>query len=277
MSNTVSLVGVGAMGKALLKRLRLANKDVRAYDVFPAAAEAAKAGGAVAVNSPAEAAQGASFVHIMVASDEETLETTLGEQGALKQAAPDTIILLHATIMPVTTQRIAAEAAKKNVRVLDAPITAIPSVFESGNAVFLVGGPRETVDAARDYLLQIGKTVHHFGPLGAGNVAKLAKSLINVGERILLSEVLNFAEKGGLDLRQFLEMQLATRPGSALSEWEDNFRIENGHARHRPATNLFNKDIVLAAKMADIYELDAPITLGAAQTSKKWVASWQKR
>jgi 3-hydroxyisobutyrate dehydrogenase-like beta-hydroxyacid dehydrogenase len=212
----------------------------------------------------------------MVASDEETLETTLGPDGVLAQASPGAIVFLHATIMPTTTQRIAEVAVKNNVGVLDAPITAIPSVFEAGHGVFLVGGPKELVDAARGHLLQIGEEVLHFGPLGAGNVAKLAKSLINVGERILLAEVLNFAECGGLDLRQFLEMQIATRPGSAVTEWEDNFRIENGHARHRPATNLFNKDVKLAAKMSEKYGLDAPITQGAARTSVKWVESWAK-
>lgn len=275
MSSPVGLVGVGAMGKALLKRLRLAGKEVRAYDIFPAARDAAIQENAVVVNSPGEAAFGASFVHIMVASDEETLEVTLGSEGALAQSAPGTTILLHATITPVTTQRIALEARKINVHVLDAPITAVPSAFEAGHGVFLVGGPKEAVEATRDHLMQIGAKIYHFGPLGAGNVAKLAKSLVNVGERVLLSEVLDFAEKGGLDLRQFLEMQLATRPGSAVTDWEDNFRIEGGRARHRPAPNLFNKDIVLAARMAELFSMEAPMTFGAAKTSLDWVKSWR--
>ena len=56
----------------------------------------------------------------------------------------------------------------------------------------MVGGPLVLVDRARGYLLTIGDAVHHYGPLGAGNVAKLARALISAGERVVIAKALEF-------------------------------------------------------------------------------------
>ena len=276
MSDRVGLIGVGAMGRALLSRLRAAGKEVQAYDVSSAALQAARDGGATAAASAAAAARDASYVHVIVASDDEPIEATLRPDGVLAGAAPGTLVLLHGTILPATTRQIAIAAAESKIDVLDAPIIAIPKRLQAGHAGFLLGGRDDLVEGVRGYLLQLGEAVHHFGPLGAGNVAKLARALMNAGERILLAEVLDLAEAGGLDLPQFLAMETAGRSQSAVAAWEQNFIIERGHARHRPATNLFNKDVMLAAKLAEAYGLDAPLTQGAARTSARWVREWRR-
>ncbi len=103
-----------------------------------------------------------------------------------------------------------------------------------------------------------------------------ARALINAGERVVIAEALAILEAGGVDPRQFLQIESAGGRPSKLSLWEDIFIIENGHARHRPATNLFNKDILLAAKLAESYDLDAPMSKGAARTAKLWVQEWAK-
>jgi 3-hydroxyisobutyrate dehydrogenase-like beta-hydroxyacid dehydrogenase len=274
LRDRVALIGVGAMGRALLVRLRAAGNEVQAYDVAPAALQAARDGGAAMAVSPAEAARNASYVHVMVASDDDTTQAMLGPDGVLAGATPGTLVFLHGTLLPATTQRIAAIAANNNVDVLDAPITAVPKRLEQGEAAFMVGGPQVLVDKARGYLLQLGDAVHYYGPLGAGNVAKIARALINAGERVVIAEALAILEAGGVDPRQFLQIESAADRPSKLSLWEDIFIIEDGHARHRPATNLFNKDILLAAELADGYRLDAPLTQGAARTAKRWVKEW---
>jgi 3-hydroxyisobutyrate dehydrogenase len=276
MLEQVALIGVGAMGRALLLRLRIAGKQVQAYDISPAAQQAARDGGAMVMPSPAAASRDAGYVHVIVASDDQTTEAVLGPDGVLATAAPGTMILLHGTVLPTTTRRVAEAAAKNKVDVIDAPITAVPKQLEAGKAAFMVGGPHVLIDKVRSYLLQLGDGVHHYGPLGAGNVAKLARALLNAGERVLISEVLAIVEAGGLDPRHFLQIESAEGRPSKLSLWENIFIIENGHARHRAATNLFNKDVQLAAKLAESYDLDAPMSQGAARTARRWVAEWSK-
>jgi 3-hydroxyisobutyrate dehydrogenase-like beta-hydroxyacid dehydrogenase len=273
-SDMVGLVGAGAMGVALIARLRLAGKSVRAYDTSPERLALARDGGAETVDSPAAAACGAPYVHIFVASDEQVIESCLGPAGALAGAAPGTVVFLHSTILPATTRRVAEAAAGREIEVLDAAVTAVPARVQEGEAVFLVGGPDAVVHAARPHLLALGRDVQHFGPLGAGNVAKLAKNMINAAERVTLSEALAMTEMGGIDARQFLEMLRASDSGSAIARWEKMFTVAGTHADPKPATNLFNKDVLLADRFAQDSRLDLPMVRGAAATAVRWVRKW---
>lgn len=274
MPDRVALVGVGAMGRALLKRLRAAGKHVQAYDIDPAARDAAAADGAIVARSPAAAAQDATVVHVIVASDEDVLQATMGTDGVLAGASAGAIVLLHSTILPATTKTVADAAAGKGVHVLDAPVGGVPRRLEEGQSTFLLGGPADLVDSVRPHLLSIAKAVHHFGPLGAGNVAKLAKNLLNAGERVLLAEILRMVAAGGLDVRQFLDMQIATEKEPAVAMWSKNFSIVDGHAVPRPTTNLFGKDVRLAVELSRSLALDTPVTEGVGRTAAAWIAEW---
>jgi 3-hydroxyisobutyrate dehydrogenase-like beta-hydroxyacid dehydrogenase len=274
MSETVALIGVGALGKALLKQLHKAGKRVQAYDVEEAARQFAHEQGAVVKASAAAAALGATHIHVLVASDTQAPDATTGQTGALTMAAAGCVLLLHSTILPETTRAVGKTGAEKGVRVIDAPITGVPHRLETGQGMFLVGGAKEDVEDVRSYLLKLGSAVHHFGPLGAGNVAKLAKNLYNASERVLLAEILNLVAAGGLDIRQFLEMQIAAEPRPAVAEWARNFDIAEGHARPRPTTNLFGKDVMLAATLSRGLSLNAPLTEGVQQTAERWLEGW---
>jgi 3-hydroxyisobutyrate dehydrogenase-like beta-hydroxyacid dehydrogenase len=276
MTDTVALIGVGAMGKALLARLQLAGKRVQAFDVSDAGRTAAREGGATAMDSAAAAARGATHIHVFVRTDEQEIGAALGATGVLATAAPGTFLFLHSTVLPATTLRVGAAARAKHVRALDVPVTSVPARVQDGEAVFLVGGAADDVEATRSYLMVLGKSLHHFGPLGAGNVAKLAKNLANAAERVLMDEVLRVAESGGLDPRVFLDMMRSVDQGSLISRWERTFTIANGHATHRPASNLFNKDMKLAAAYAAAQGLEVPMTQSAAETGLRWSAQWER-
>jgi 3-hydroxyisobutyrate dehydrogenase-like beta-hydroxyacid dehydrogenase len=276
MSDQVAVIGIGAMGLILLKRLRMLGKEVRTFDVSPAAMQQARDAGGQIANSPAEAARGASYIHVIVPKDEHVNEVTLGSNGVLKQASPGALLLLHSTMMPQTTQHIAEVAAGAKVDVLEATITGVPARLEAGDAQILVGGPDTLVERSRDYLQQVIGPVHHFGSLGTANIAKIAAALVAGANRVVLSEALAIVEAGGLDPEQFLNVLRKVGSPLPADRWEEIFVIKNGHAWHRPSTNLFRKDVGLAAKLAQTYNVDAPLTQGAAQTAQRWVKEWDE-
>ncbi|MBT3792985.1 MAG: NAD(P)-dependent oxidoreductase [Rhodospirillales bacterium] len=278
MTQTVGLIGVGAMGQALLHRLHLAGHQVQVYDINQTQMDLAQESGAIPKASAIEAASDVDHIHLFVRSDQDFLDVTLGPDGILTKPGikKNAVLYLHGTVLPETTQKIGAEALKQGIRPLDAPITAVPRVVHAGNATFLIGGEDDTAKTAETHLAGLGKAVYHFGALGSGNAAKIVKNLINANERIALSEALNIAEASGLDVKQFMEMALSADGGSTSARWEKAFNMDGNHPVPRPASNMLNKDIHLAAKFAKILGLDTPMTQGASDTAAKWVAGWEK-
>lgn len=276
MTQTVALIGVGAMGSALLERLRLAQKQVRAYDIAALARTAAADAGAEIFASPAEAARSATMIHVFVRTDDEVLEAVCGKDGALAGAEPGAVLMLHSTILPGTTRLVADAAVEKHVRVLDVPITSVPARVRKGQAAFLVGGPNELVAEVRSYLETIGGVVYHFGPLGSGNVAKLAKNAMNAVERVMFAEMLRMAVTAGLDARRFLDMLRAEHHGSAVSDWEKVVTLKDSGPVMRPVTNLLNKDLPLAAEYARTINLDLPVTRQAAAEGQILIEAWTR-
>lgn len=203
MFRQVGMIGVGVMGQALLHRLKLAGLNVKVYDISDVQCNEARKLGADVERSPAAASRNVEAVHIFVRTDEEALSACTASGGVLSAIAEGSIVFLHSTILPETTRKIAEMASLHGVQVIDAPVTAVPSHVREGNAVFLLGGSVELVEFVRPYLLMLGKSVYHFGPLGAGNVAKIAKNLATAIERMSAAEVVWLAEAGELILRLF--------------------------------------------------------------------------
>ncbi len=269
--NTVGLIGVGAMGKALLHRLKLAGFAIQAYDISKASLDAAEQAGARAMSSAAEAASGASHVHVFVRTDDEVIEAALGPKGALTGLVDGAILFLHSTTLPATTQRVAEAAAKQGVAVVDAPITAIPQRVEAGEAVFLVGGSGALIAQVRPHLARLGARICHFGPLGAGNAAKLAKNLGNGVERIVLMETMRIVEAAGLNPLQVIEMMHDEDSGSVLSRWQGAFNVEGGRLKMRKVLNILDKDLPLAAELGRSLGVEFSVIPEAAQIALKYM------
>jgi 3-hydroxyisobutyrate dehydrogenase-like beta-hydroxyacid dehydrogenase len=272
MNNPVGLVGVGKMGGALLARLTAAGARVRAFDIKDTAMQAARAGGAETVDSSAEAARGATIVHVFVHDDQEIFDATLGADGVLAGAAKGATVILHSTILPATTLRVAEAAARQGVRVIDACVTSVPRLVRDGQATFLVGGSDDVVAEMRPHLQSLGRAVWHFGPVGSGNAAKLVKNLTNAMERVMWVEALTLVETAGIDVRRFVAMVQSVDKGSAIASWEKTVRIEDGHVLPQPAGGLYSKDVQHAAKFARDLGLTLALTQGAADVTARWAA-----
>ena len=65
----IGFVGTGAMGSALLSRLKLANVTALAFDIAPAALEAARKEGAEAASSAKAVAQASTMIDVVVRTD----------------------------------------------------------------------------------------------------------------------------------------------------------------------------------------------------------------
>ncbi len=261
----IGMVGAGAMGRALLERLKLGGIKATVYDPDPAALEQARSMGADVAGSAAEVAESSTLVDVVVRTDQDVLDCFIGHQGVLEAAHAGTLVLLHSTILPQTTDQAEKAAHRRAVFVLDACMAGVPDTALKGDLTFLVGGPTDLVDRAKPHLLKMGKEVLHMGPLGAGNVAKLMENLVMGAETLILHEAIQLGKAGGLSYPDSLKMLRQIYMGTVLDRWEEVFDPSGNDVTPRTGRNLFGKDIPLAAELGRIYGLDLPVTeqLGA--------------
>jgi 2-hydroxy-3-oxopropionate reductase len=257
---TIGFVGTGAMGTALLSRLRLARISATAFDLVPDALARAEAVGAEPAASAKAVAQRSTLIDVVVRTDQEVLDCTLGDGGIFEGASPGTLVLLHSTIRPTTTKQVAQAAADKRVYVIDACMTGVPSVARDGGLTFLVGGQKALFNRAKPHLLSMGKDAVYMGPLGSGNVTKLIKNLVTASEALIMYEAIQIGKAAGIDYRAALELMKKTQSEPFLNRWENRFDLSGPELKFNSGANLYDKDLPLAADVGKALGADIPVT-----------------
>ena len=265
----IGFVGTGAMGSALLSRLKLASVAAIAFDIASSAMEAARKEGAEIAPSAKAVAQASTIIDVVVRTDQEVIECTLGKDGILEGATPGSLVLLHSTIRPTTTKKVAEAAADKRVNVIDACMTAIPSVVRQGGLTFLVGGQKAFFDRAKPHLLNMAKDAVYMGPLGCGNVTRLFKNMVTASEALVVYEALQIAKAGGIGYKAALDLMQKTKSSNILERWETRYDISAGDLKFNAGTNLYDKDLPLAAEVGKSLGAEIPVVEALAKLGIK--------
>ena len=174
--STAAVIGLGAMGSRIARRLIDAGQDVIVWNRTPAKA----AGFPRVAATAAEAAREAEVTITMLANPQALRKVTA-------EIEPNALIEMS-TVGPATVHELAARIP----RLLDAPVLGSRSEAEQGTLHVFVGGPRELYERYEPLLATLG-TVHHVGPLGAGAAAKLVANSTLFGALGVLAEALRLA------------------------------------------------------------------------------------
>jgi 3-hydroxyisobutyrate dehydrogenase-like beta-hydroxyacid dehydrogenase len=255
----IGFVGTGKMGTALLYRLKLANVSATAFDIAPEARVAGQAEGAEILPSAKAVAENSTIIDVVVRTDREVVDCMIGDNGVLEGAAPGALVLLHSTIRPTTTKAVAEAAADRRVNVIDACMTAVPSVVREGGLTFLVGGQKALFERAKPHLLRMAKDAVHMGPLGCGNVTKLFKNMVTASEGLIVYEALQIAKAGGVSYRAALEIMQKTKSQHVVDRWDTRFDLTGGELKFKAGSNLYDKDLPLAAAVGKSLGAEIPI------------------
>src|SRR6266850_1949069 len=267
----VGMIGAGAMGLALLERLKIAAVQATVFDTDSPALEAARALGCEIVSSAADVARRSTLIDVVVRTDEDVVQCMTGPDGCLEGAASGTLVLLYSSILPQTVKQIEAAAQKKSVFVVDACMTGVPATVRAGELCFVAGGAKDLVARAEPHLLKMGKQVFHMGPLGTGAVAKLIKNMVSGSETLIVHEAIKIGLAGGIPYPQALEIMRQIGHDSVLNRWQKTFDPSGKNPLPKSGRNVMNKDIPLAAELAHLYGLDVPITQELAKSAARVV------
>jgi 3-hydroxyisobutyrate dehydrogenase len=202
----IGFIGVGTMGLPMAANLVKKGFTVTAFDMNPAAVKAATAVGAAAAASAAEAVAGADLVITMLPSSPHVESAFTGDGGVLMAARKGTLLVDMSTIDPAVTRRLAAAAAERGLRFVDAPVSGGVPRATDGTLAIMVGGAPADFEAARPALAAMGANVIHVGEVGSGEVAKLCNNLIAGVAAVAVSEAFRIAEGFGVDPKVITEV-----------------------------------------------------------------------
>jgi 3-hydroxyisobutyrate dehydrogenase-like beta-hydroxyacid dehydrogenase len=253
----VAVLGLGAMGSRIARRLLDAGHDVVVWNRTAAKAEGFPRVAPTAADAAREA---------------EVTITMLANPAALQEVSstiePRALIEMS-TVGPDAVHELATRLP--GVPLLDAPVLGSRSEAEAGTLHVFAGGPRELYGRWQPLLATLG-TVHHVGPLGAGASAKLVANSTLFGTIGMLGEALRLADRLGLSRDVAFEV-LAATPIAAQAE-RRRAALETHDYPPRFPLALAHKDAELVT--------DAAPELRLAEAALSWLAdadaaSWGER
>jgi 3-hydroxyisobutyrate dehydrogenase-like beta-hydroxyacid dehydrogenase len=200
-SERIGFVGVGRMGSAMLQKVLDAGYRATLCDPSEQATApfvAALPDRVRVAPTAREAAQEADVVEVVVNTNEQLLDACLAPDGVLAGMRPDSILLIHSTVSHETLRRLASEASKRGVHLLDAMVSGAMGQHSVGNLAVMVGGDAEAFARAKPVMETYGSMVLHLGPQGAGLDAKLAINMFRYLCMAASQEATRFAESTGV-------------------------------------------------------------------------------
>ena len=255
----LGFVGLGAMGGRMAKRLLNAGHSVVGYNRTRARAESLVVAGMRPAESPRAVAEAADVVFSMVTDTAALKALALGADGIVAGLRPGATWVEMSTVSPAATRDLGALVAARAAAMLDAPVSGSVVTLERGELSILVGGEAAVLERVRPYLLAIGPTITHVGPLGLAVTMKIATNLGLAVQMLAFSEAVLLAEKAGIGRERAVEALLKSVVASPMVKYRGPFVLK------MPAEAWFNvhmmqKDLALALELGRSAGVPLPTT-----------------
>jgi 3-hydroxyisobutyrate dehydrogenase-like beta-hydroxyacid dehydrogenase len=253
----IALLGIGLMGFPMGRRLCEAGHTVHVWNRTPAKAERLIAFGATVHPTPAHAAAEADMVITML-DHGGIVSHVLFELGAADAIRQGALLVDMSSIKPVEARDHAARLSERGVDYLDAPVSGGTLGAEQGTLAIMAGGKASNFERAVPVLKIFGRPTH-VGPIGSGQLTKLANQMI-VGATIgIVAEALLLCERGGAHMGKVKEAITGGFADSRILQVHGQRMVDRDFApRARMTVQI--KDLRNALATASEVGFDAPIT-----------------
>ena len=253
----VGFIGLGIMGRSMAGHLLAAGHRLHVYNRSRDKADELVARGATWQATPGEVAAHADVVITMVGYPHDVEEVYLSADGIVARARAGAILIDMTTSSPALAARIAAAAAERGIRALDAPVSGGDIGAREAKLAIMVGGEPAAFDAALPVLQRMGTNIVLQGGPGAGQHTKMCNQIVIASTVMGVCEGLAYARDAGLDA----ETVLKSIGGGAASGFQLNVlgaRIIKGDFAPGFFIEHFIKDMSIALAEAERMGLDLP-------------------
>jgi 2-hydroxy-3-oxopropionate reductase len=269
---TIGFVGLGIMGRPMLRNLLKAGHTVIAYGRNPEKLDACVKDGAERGASNRDVGARAEIVITMLPDGPEVEEVVLDTMGILTEARRGSLLIDMSSINPLVSQKIGAACAAKGVDFLDAPVSGGEPKAIDGTLAIMVGGDEEVFKKAEPILKCMGSSVTLTGPVGAGNTTKLANQIMVACNIAAMGEALTLATRCGLNPEVVVNAVKSGLAGSTVLNAKSPMLIARNF---KPGfrISLHQKDLRNALQTADANHVCLPVTALVQQMLSSLIAN----
>ncbi len=259
MATKIGFIGLGEMGKGMAKNLVKKGFDLTVFDVREEPVTELVQMGAKKAGSPKEMAAVCDVVFSMVRDDAQTVDVIQGKDGVLQNIKSGSTIVISSTVSPSLCQRIAKEAAKKGVGVLDAPVSGAKAGAEGGTLTLMIGGDESLVKKMETIFQAISANRFHLGGIGMGETGKLANNMVLFSSMAATTEGIAFAVKAGIPIKTFLAfLNVSTGSTWVSQRWDYLATLKKDHGP-TATLKLMYKDLNMGLSYAKEIGADLPM------------------
>ena len=252
----IAFIGTGIMGAPMCMHLLAADFPLTVWNRMPDKTTRLAEAGAIVSGSAAQAVDRADVVIVMLSSGPVVTEVLLDQDvlAALKKGA---LVVVMSSIPVETSREQASRLCEIGVSYVDAPVSGGEKGAIDGTLTIMAGGSVEDVQLIDPVLSRLGR-VTHVGPVGSGQLAKLANQTI-VGITIdAVAEALLLAKAGGADLKAVRKALLGGFADSTILK-QHGERMINGDFKPGGKAETQLKDLRTSRELAESLGLNLPV------------------
>ncbi len=255
----IAVLGMGTMGAPMAKNLIKAGCEVIVHNRTRAREEPLEKLGAARAEHPSAAAEQAEIV-LSCVSDTPDVERVLldSDTGAINGLADGGLIIDCSSIAPEATRRFADQFRARGIGYVDAPVSGGSEGAIHGTLTIMCGGTEDDFARADPVLQIIGAKVTRIGPVGCGQIAKVANQVVIAGTFLALAEALTLAYRAGANPERVVD----AIGGGVAGSWILNNRSDKMLNDSYPLgfrTRLHRKDLAIALDAARQFKVPVPI------------------
>jgi len=247
------------MGAPMTENLVKAGFEVSVHNRTRSREEPFEALGATRAESPAAAAADAEIVLVCV-SDTPDVESVLLDQnrGAITTVKSGGLVIDCSSIAPEATRRIAERFRSQGVGYVDAPVSGGSEGAIHGTLTIMCGGSEDDYERAQPVLQVIGRKLTRIGPVGCGQIAKVANQVVITGTYMALGEALTLAYRAGADPQKVVEAIGGGLAGSWILENRSERMLKDDYPLGF-RLRLHRKDLGIALETAREFKVPVAI------------------
>ncbi len=265
----IGFIGLGIMGRPMAINLKNAGHVLFVPERGSLTPEIRAA--ATVCPSAKAVAEHAEVVIIMVPDTPDVGAVLFGADGVIAGLKKGSLVIDMSSISPIETKDYAAAVADKGCDYVDAPVSGGEVGAKNAALTIMAGGSDAAFARAKPLFEVLGKNITHVGPVGAGQVCKVANQIIVALNIQAVAEALVFASKAGADPAKVRQAISGGFASSRILELHAE-RMINGTFNPGFKIKLHQKDLNLALASAKSLGLSLPNTAIAQQMFSTCVA-----